>query len=424
MILLALLFLAFTTTEKTLATPIKDSKQVMTPQQGLKKSSWKQKLEERLLQDADYLEQKLNLEIAQKKESQSFYSWTPELQVYGSQVATPELKAFSQTQLGLSAQLNLFQFGKDYYLYQSRKTATQAQKIEFNEKSIAIENQYLGLLFKNIYLRKKIEYYQEIETLKRKTLKVAEQRFDRGNLARQQVEKVTIDLNNFESQKLNLEKELDENELLVKKFDLQSFERVWPFVDFKETTFQKITSDSSAQFKKMQLESEQANQFTAAVKSGYLPSLDLSGRYYKYMEDSHLPNQWEMNLVLTWKLWDNFSYRLSYLDAFKNQISTETRLAQLNRIQPEQNQFYFNQLESSQKKLKKSFSSLNKLNDLYQDTERLFSQGRLTVNELFQDQQLLMETRINFENDVYDFHQSLLNYCTQKSQRVWQCLEF
>ena len=187
--------------------------------------------------------------------------------------------------------------------------------------------------------------------------------------------------------------------------------------------FPKIAKEENSEFKKLQFETEQAQQFTNAIKSGYLPSLDLSGRYFKYTEEPNLPYQWEMNLVLSWKLWDNYSYRLSYLDAFKNQISTETRLAQLNRIQPEQNQFYFNQLESSQKKLKKSFSSLNKLNDLYQDTERLFSQGRLTVNELFQDQQLLMETRINFENDVYDFHQSLLNYCTQKSERVWQCLE-
>lgn len=413
-----LLFLSFSIQ----ATPIKDS-MVLTSEESFQKSGWKEKLEERIIANPEYLEQKVNLNIAEKKEQQSFYSLIPDLQLYGSQTATQDLKSFSQTQFGLLAQMNLFRFGQDYFLLQSRKSALLGKKLEIDEKFLTLENQYLQLLFKNIFLRKKIEYYSEINMLKQKTLKVAEQRFEHGNLPRQQVEKVIIDMNNFDSQKLSLEKELEASELLIKKFDLQSFHRIWPFLELKDSLFQKNFSIENTELKKTQLEAQQNADLFSSVKSQYWPSLDLTGKYYKNMEDSNLPNQWELNLMISWKVWDNYSHRLNYLEAYKNQLAAENRLLQLKRFSDEQNDYIYSQLISAQKKLNKSYSSLKLLNNLYQDTEKLFSQGRLTVNELFQDQQLLMETKINFENDVLDFHQSLLNYCQYKSERVWNCFE-
>lgn len=401
------------------ATPIKP----LTPLQTLKQSSWKEKLESQITKDPDYQLQKSSLEISDYKLSHSFYFWTPNLQVYGSQTATPDTPKLTQTQLGLAAQLNLFQFGRDYYLLQSHRAHFESQQLALTAALINIENSYLNLIFKGVSLSKKVALYLEIAELKLNTLKVAQQRFERGNLARQQLDKISIDLANFESQKLNLEKELNENQLLLRKYKLDDFQKIWPFSELKDFNFSQLPSEANLDLKKQEWEVTESAAAYQSVKAQFWPSLDLTGRYYKFTENSDLPNQWDLTLTLSWKIWDRFSDRISASEAYKSYHYSDSKFQQLKSIYIQQGETAFKQLQLSQSRLKKSITSLSKLNSLYQDTEKLFSQGRITVNELFQDQQLLLETKINMENDILDFHQSVLSYCQQKSQRVWDCID-
>lgn len=411
-----ILYLSCFYTLFTVATPIKP-----TNKETLLWSQWKKELEAKIEKNPDFKELELQLRLSEKKESQSFYFWTPDLQLYGSQSATRESNSFTQKQWGLAAQLNLFQFGRDYYLYQSRKAHLEASQSFFENSYIDIENQYLNILFKNIFLLHKLELFSEIEMLKKNTLKVAEQRFDRGNLPRQQVDKVSIDLANFESQKISLEKELNDNIVLMKKFELTQITNTWPMSFLKDFDFTQIENKNSLLMKQLVADFSESTHLYNYEKAQYWPSLDLSGRYYKYIDDNSLPNQWELNLTLTWKLWDRYAQNINVLDSFRKTSVAESKLNQYQKNISDEQLNIFNQIQLSQKRLKTSLNSLNKLNGLYQDSEKLFSQGRLSVNELFQDQQLLMETKINFESDLLDFHQNILSYCKQKNQRVWNC---
>lgn len=400
-----------------ISTPIKPLKS----ESSILSSQWKPLLEEKIKNDPEFISLKMNRELAEKKEQQSYLFWTPDLQLYGSQIATNENTSFYQKQLGLAAQLSLFQFGRDYHLWKSRQAGLEANQSAYEIAYIQIENQYLNLIFKNIYLTKKVDLYMEIESLKKKTLNVAEQRFERGNLPRQQVEKVSIDLANFESQRLSLEKELKENQFLIEKFELSELVKNWPFTELRDKEFSQLENNKSLYLKQLETEAIEAQQYYSYEKSQYWPSLDMNGRYYKLNDAADSSTQWELNLTLSWKLWDRFSQSLNSLEAYRKSSYADSRLIQYQRVFKEENRNAFSQLELAQRKLKKSFTSLSKLNNLYNDTEKLFSQGRLSVNELFQDQQLLMETKINIENDILDFHQNILNYCKQKSQRVWSC---
>lgn len=384
-------------------------------------SQWKKEMELKVEKSPEFKDLDFQLRLSEKKEQQSFYFWTPDLQVYGSQTATQDQRSFSQKQWGLAAQLNLFQFGKDYYLYQSRQANLLATKSYYQNAYMDLENQYLNILFKNIFLLHKLELYTEIEALKKNTLKVAEQRFDRGNLPRQQVDKVAIDLANFESQKIGLEKELNENSVLMKKYELMEITSVWPLLSLKDAEFKPFENKSSLLFTQLENETLEAEQLYNYEKSQYWPSLDLSGRYYKFVEDTSLPNQWELSLTVTWKLWDKYAQNLNVMDSYRKANVANVKWNQYKNNLPNEQDNIFTQIQLSQKRLKKSLNSLTKLHSLYQDSEKLFSQGRMSVNELFQDQQLLMETKINFENDILDFHQNLLSYCKQKSLRIWDC---
>lgn len=384
-------------------------------------SQWKKELESKIEKNPDFKELEFQLKLAEKKENQSFYFWTPDLQLYGSQSATQANSSFAQKQWGLAAQLNIFQFGRDYYLHQSRKAHLESTKNYFEGSYIDLENQYLTILFKNIFLVHKLELFEEIENLKKNTLKVAQQRFDRGNLPRQQVDKVSIDLANFESQKISLEKELNDNIVLMKKYELTQIANNWPMIHLKDFEFSQIENKNSFLLKQYEGDFTETTQLYNYEKSQFWPSLDLNGRYYKYIDDTSLPNQWELNLTLTWKLWDKYAQNINALDSFRRMSVADSKLNQYQKNISDEQKNIFSQIQLSQKRLKQSLTSLNKLNGLYQDSEKLFSQGRMSVNELFQDQQLLMETKINFESDLLDFHQNILNYCKQKNQRVWSC---
>ncbi|MCK6600131.1 MAG: TolC family protein [Bdellovibrionaceae bacterium] len=404
------------------ATPLKSPVSETSVKEIIKNSSWKLKLQEAISKNPEFLYQGYELRQAELRAKQTSNYWLPYINLYGTKVSDQNQRSLAQTTLGLEANLNLFSFGKSYYLGQSSDAGFESQKLLFSTQSIAKENELLGMVFNDVYLRNKLSFYVEIENLKKKSLKVAEQRFERGNLPRQQVEKVQIDLNNFESQRTNVEKEIFDSQVILKKNSLEFFERIWPFVSFKDSNFKLINTETSIEVKQKEFEFLKNKFSYDSTFAGYWPSLDLSGHYYK-ISDHEDSNQWDVSLALTWKLWDNYETKVSNLESYKNLVFSELKWQQIRNIYPEKTKSSLEQLILSQRKLKKSTESLKKLNDLYLDSEKLFSQGRVTVNELFQDQQLLIETRINHENDLLEFHQNILSFCQSQALGVWNCLE-
>ena len=415
-----LIFIFFTSILS--ATPIKPLASEISPKEVIKNSSWRLEIQEAIGKNPEFIYQGYELRQAELKAKQSSNYWIPYINLYGTKVSDQNQRSLAQTTLGVEANLNLFSFGKSYYLSQAGDAGFESQKLLFSTQSIAKENELLGMIFKDVYLRNKFSFYVEIENLKKKSLRVAEQRFERGNLPRQQVEKVQIDLNNFESQRSSIEKEIFESQVILKKNSLEFFERIWPFVSFKDLNFKLINAETSLEVKQKEFEYLKNKSYYDSARAAYWPSLDLSGHYYK-ISDHENSNQWDVSLALTWKLWDNYETKFSNLEGYKNLVFSEQKWQQTRNIYSEQTRSSLEQLTLSQKKLAKSTESLKKLNDLYLDSERLFSQGRLTVNELFQDQQLLIETRINHENDLLEFHQNILSFCQSQSLNVWDCLE-
>lgn len=385
------------------------------------KNQWKARLDSLLPQDPEYSYAEQKLEISVEQTQQAKFYLIPKLDLFHTSYINKDNTSFKNTQFGVSASVNVFQFGRSHYNYLSQNSSLGAEKLEHRQKKIQIENRFLTSLFKNTLLQRKLSLYQEIENLKRKALKVAQQRYDRGNLPRQQVEKVDIDLANLSSQRITTERELAESELEILKYQLGDFKREWPFATAISKAKRQKPASEFVDVMILDLKANSYENFLESTRRAYLPSVDVSGRAYQWKQDEALSQEWDVSLTVTWPLWDNYSRRLENLKAYREFQYWQTEKVRTIRDWEKHIKTKDDQLDKLAMQLNQSAANLKKLNALYADTEALFSHGRITVNELFQDQQLLFETQINYENELYAFHQFILDYCTFHSERVWDC---
>lgn len=387
----------------------------------ISKEQWRSKIDSVLPADPDFLFSQAELQISSEETSQAQMYLMPKMDLFSNSSFNKTNSAFRNHQYGLSAQINLFQFGRSHYNYVGQNSLYEAKIIEHKIKKIQIENRYLLTLFKNTLLQKKLTLYKKIENLKRNSLRVAQQRFNRGNLPRQQVDKVEIDLNNLLSLKSGAERELLTSDLEVSKYQLGDFKREWPFADSVNPLKKARAVQDFEEVKALNLKFDGYANILESSRRNFLPQLDLQGRAYEWRLDDSRTQEWDVTLSLTWPIWDNYARSISNLIAYKDFQFWQMEKSRVLRDWEKRIQSKEEQLSKLVFQLTQSATSLKKLNLLYADTEILFSQGRITVNELFQDQQLLLETQINNENEQFAFHQFILEYCEFYSERVWDC---
>ena len=379
------------------------------------------KLRRVVLPNPDFIYNDIKLEVSSQQASQASLYMIPKLDLFHTTNLNKLNPNLNSQQYGLTANVNLFQFGKSHHNYLSQKSLYEVDRLDHSVKKIQIENKYLLTLFKNTLLQRKLSLYKQIENLKRKSLQVAQQRFNRGNLPRQQVDKVEIDLINLGSQRSATERELLDSELEVAKFQMTDFKREWPFSAVNAKTKNKRNSIEFTEIKVLELKSDAFVQQLEASRRNYLPQLDLAGHAYENRQDDLRSQEWDVTLTISWPLWDNYSRSLSNLNAYRDFQYWQIEKARTVRNWDLKVQAREEQLSKLVFQLNQSSENLKRLNALYTDTENLFSQGRLTVNELFQDQQLLLETQINNENEMFAFHQFILAYCEFYTERIWDC---
>ncbi len=384
-------------------------------------TEWKSKIDELLPKDPDSLYSDSKLRVSAEQYSQARMYLIPKLDMFYSTVLNRVDSKFKSSSYGLSAAVNVFQFGKSYYAAESQKSSFEADKLENKVKKIQIENKYLLTLFKNTLLQKRLNLYRQIETLKSNGLRVAKQRFERGNLPRQQVDKVEIDLNNLASQRTTTERELLDSELEMTKFQLVDFKREWPFTGGLLRSRKAKAIDDFSDVKILNFKSEIYSNQLESSRRNYFPSLDLLGRAYENKQDDTRSHEWDVTLSVSWPLWDNYTRSINNLTAYREFQYWQAEKTRVIRDWDRKIQSKEEQFSKLVAQLNQSADNLKKLSALYQVTETLFSQGRITVNELFQDQQLLLETQINNENELFAFHQFLLEYCEFYTERVWTC---
>jgi outer membrane protein TolC len=334
----------------------------------------------------------------------------------------------------LQADLNVFRFGADYALLKAAQNDEAQEKELLSNTVLQTEEQAVEALVGAIQARLELDVLQRQVKVRNESLKIAQERYDRGFLADQEVRKVLIDASNAQSRLSQSEiSSFNADATLRSLLGAQPIEVRWPWkqiltnekVDTLTRQFELKLSDrpdwSAAQARVNANEYRQSRNYRLM-----LPSVDTSITYgyYRYPFDAGVPNgpAWQGALLVTIPIFDH----LVNLSNARSQAHL-ARQAEFQKVQVERNAEA--QVSAAKQSLLRAVksalereSTLSKSVNLYQDSLRRFQNGRADTNEMLLDQTRVLDTELLAISGWSDAHLALVRFCHSFGKRVSECL--
>ena len=322
---------------------------------------------------------------------------------------------YKLTKLQLS--YNLFSFGSDYHQYKAAKFNLNFYRSNKTQTLIEREQKIVRLVLNYIYQRKNLDIQQNIMDLKKKLLNISLKRYKRGSLSINDLTKVQIDFSNAQSEYLNTKQDFIIIKSLVDAYNTKVGLKDFPWTQsFKSkgiTTLleKQVSLDSIAElnkYKQIQFAHEhdakkEFRRHYGSVSFNYSRSLV----QYEDQEDQY---GWSTSLVYTLPIFENYSRKLKV-----DQANAKARVAKIayyyqKRLLDSQLNQYKKKLSFAFKNFKNRLKTLDASNKLLKSNARLFKKGRLSVNDLFIEQDRLFKTKFLTNKAIYDLHLSYLEY--------------
>jgi outer membrane protein TolC len=389
-----------------------------------------------------------NLEEVRGKESelraaeitrrQSIYNFLPDLNLAGtySETGTELDHRDVDRSYGLSSTLNLFRFGGDLNSYQSADFTSQGLKFDLQNTRLRMEESLVLKSLELIASHQETEIRKKLIVAQRSFFDVAEKRYARGILSRQELDQVTIDFRIAEARLKDAALTEFKNKEALKVYfksltGSQELPEVlltaWPWLQkLEKGSFQKIKFRVEDHPAWKQLQSRvQASELLAKAKfSSLWPSLDLTLKYSNEIgvvtNDRWLP-QWAGLVTLTIPIFnrlENYSnYQLSRETELRERLSLERSTRELTANWTTAETEFLTQLSSALTREQ----TLKVSHTLYQDNLRRFQAGRTSANDLFNDQDRLYQAELLVVQGWRAAHESYLRLCHSLGQSLSEC---
>lgn len=354
--------------------------------------------------------------------SKSFF-WSPELSLStGKTTYNSNQQSRSEGDYWkATATWNLFQGGSEYRKSKAADAAYSSYLFEIQDERKQVELAGALLIFKKIFLIEKFEVLSRLVALKQESLKVVQQRFQHGQIPRQEVTKSEVDLAQAESRRREAQIELIDNSTQIKNIIGADFvTKTWPF-----NIQQKMKSNTNlaqlALLQKLEWSKTSRQELYKAADGAFWPSLDLQVDYKEAPLHSNPEKSTTAALVLTIPLWSRWDSKATQAQAYEDLRRIENQLAQTQREIKNRRDVALEKLELTRKNLIDSESNLEKSKRLYEDILKNFRLGRITVNDLFQEQTRLLEVEQNNLSQKLSFHSSFVESCYLLSEALKSC---
>jgi outer membrane protein TolC len=347
---------------------------------------------------------KKSIQIANK------LNWTPRIELN----ALKPIRSWSSSTVDTSfieANLNLVNFGGSYSRFNEGEKINEQADLDLIIEQIQFQKQAAEILFSWLEIQNRLLSQKELVTAKNELLRVARDRFKRGQLPEQEVEKVQIDLSNAE-----VEIRQAEVETLSLASELETYLSgatkiiSWPWLGINQTHHEKKKSIGERfQYRSLELEAEIKGYQAHESLSDWLPKIDFVSRYYDKGDSNS--DRWDNYVALSFPIWDrgtSFSQRRSSLylqeaaklDVQKFSLEEESKISTL---------------EERSRKLKEnldqSLISAEKSRKLAKESLMRFQLGKATVNDLLLDQSRSFNAEMLAEKATKDYHLILLEKC-------------
>ncbi|HEY8271584.1 MAG TPA: TolC family protein [Pseudobdellovibrionaceae bacterium] len=374
------------------------------------------------------------LRSAELSRTQSQMRFLPDLNL--SSTYTEEGPAWDQRNAlrnyGLRSNLNLFRFGGDYFYYKSTDLTMESLRWDLKNTKLTLEATISGKALDYIANHLETEIRKKITEAQQNFFNIAEKRYAKGILSKQELDQITIDFKNAQAHLTDAQlTEFQAKEALKIYLGEGDIQATWPWLDSLKKMPRKKVAFNVQSHPEWQLLQNKVQAFEYAQKNKFsemLPSLDLSLSYTKensaYNNDPNASpwvTQWVSGITLTIPLFSRLENYTLYRQAIESKFRTDLELQRSSRELDAQWKVSENDFHTQLASVLVREQTLKISNNLYQDNLRRFQAGRSTANDLLNDQERLYQSELLAIQGWKAVHLSYIKLCHAMGQLVTEC---
>lgn len=379
--------------------------------------------------------QKAKLQAAEDEMLSKRLFWTPDLAISaGQQRSTLNQSSNSGTTtttddkryLQASASLNIFKSGQDLMDLERAQALRKARVSAAQDEDLKLELEAAGLIFKAVFLKQTLRIQEELRQTKEDSTKIVKDRFAQGKAPLQEVTKVQVDLNQQINRIRTAKISVSENETEMRNLFVRSvLTSDWPLTERSElcrsleqsSEYSVDHSTKHGEFPSFpKLESifwnSRANELEwRTARMGHGPRLDFSVEVQQYPIPERGNQQVVSVLELKIPIWSRLETSAAVSASLSNFLSAEADYLSLKQKVEGQNEFLNKKLILARENLVDAKSNLASSKRLYQDFLKSFSLGRISINDLFLEQNRLLDSESDLALSQLVYHQTLMESC-------------
>lgn len=366
----------------------------------------------------------------------SRWAWLPTLSLEASTGKT-DMYGLQSTRRGVSgnASFNLFKFGADAAAFSAADSEVTAEEKLLEDVTLKTESDAVRALSALLQAEMETATIREILQTREEALGIGQERYKRGLLAQQEVDKFSVDLDNARARlsdsEMTLAMSQAEVESLLGSADV---EREWPWkvlLPKKKFADADLRSrpDVSAGSEKVAAARSRKNEALGKL----FPSLDL-GMNYGYYVNSGAPTEigvgpdisgteWSGKIALTIPLFDRFENLGTYRASIESVRMAEWDLEKTKRAAK-------SEVDSTKKTFQVAVATAQ-LRDktmivsrrVYTDNLARFKRGLVSANDLFLDQDRLLDSQLNQIRGWAGAHTAFAKLCQATGKHLEECLD-
>lgn len=367
--------------------------------------------------------EKQNLESASDALLSKKLFWTPTISVSANQTQT---KLNSETTSDYNywqaeASLNVFRGGSDLNSLFAASAQKKVQELQVLNEGLAVEIKASDLIFKSVYLTESLRIQEQLLKLKEESLKIVKDRYQQGKLPSQEVIKSEVDLTQQKNKMRLASLDFLENKSNITSLFVSEIQtKEWPFDE--KTTLPSLKSENTPLIEQKYWTAQAREEAWRASKGGHLPSIDLHLQYQESDLQKRENNQLIGLISLTLPIWNRFETSAQASNQFSQYTAALNDYKNTEQSLKNRSFFLKEKINTARLNLTEAKKNAQAARKLYEDILRSFKVGRISTNDLFIEQNRLLDSENTLALNQLTFHQSLIEACALSGLTSAECL--
>ena len=322
-----------------------------------------------------------------------------------------------------SLSYTLFNFGSDWKNYQASKNSLNSFKADKLQTKIEQEFYIIDLLLRRSLYTENIANELSILELKKMSLDITTNRYKRGSLSKDSLTRVKIDYYNTKSSLVNLKEDLNQVLKSLSGYNITQNQEIktnkFPFFEFfKKHGINKVLGlkikEETPRLTRYREEYETQKNYLNSVKLSHLGQISINYSKDKYFTDDNQDSEgWSSSIVYTLPLFENYSRQKAPEQAKINMAVSKTYYDYESRRLNKNRELTLENLKLANENFQNRLEILNDSSSLYKTVLSRYKKGRISVSELFVEQDRLLETKKFTNHSIYNLHIQYISYIHQ-----------